>query len=46
MQDSSVHTWHILSTWVELVVTKNKSSESVAGQSTWTQDHQITSPAP
>ena len=27
MQDNSVHTWYILSTQVELVVTKNKSSE-------------------
>ena len=27
MQDNSVHTWHILSTWVELVATENKSSE-------------------
>ena len=31
MQDNSVHTWHILSTWVELGATKNKSSEWQGG---------------
>ena len=31
MQDNSVHTWHILSTWVKFGATKNKSSECQAG---------------